>query len=265
MIITIESWKKYNPRPDVERPSWFRLEGDLMLKPDNLGKFGPAEILAIIYLCSCALQNRSGTFTVVRPHAELFSRLKWKEFEAAIGILVQERVVTVAVTPLLRYETERDETRIQQPPVPEAQQPLILEPTPKPEEAGEEESQEPLPTVALLWNQFAAEELPRVTRCGAKRRKKFAKALKEEPMHSFWTKLIERVNDSPFLTGKVKPTKPGGKPFLCDCDWILDSENQDKILEGKYDAKDGSGPGGVKLSPWAQQKLEEEARRGSDV
>lgn len=247
MIVTIQNWKKYNPRPDVERPSWFRLEADLLMKPENLTRFGPHEILAIIYLCSLALLNRSATFTVIQPHAELFSRLTWSQLGGAVKKLEQEGVVTVAVTPMLRYETRRDETGIQQPADTEVQPPLF--------NAQSQEKQEPvkeeLPKLAQIWNKHAAHCLARVLRCSPKRRKKFEKAWKSDPTEKFWISVIDKVNASSFLCGKIK-----GKTWKANLDFVAEEQNVDWILEGKYD--DRAENGGSK-SAWA---LQQEAERG---
>jgi hypothetical protein len=58
--------------------------------------------------------------------------------------------------------------------------------------------------------------------------------LKEYPDPELWVDVIESINRSKFLTGKVAATGNRAKPWRCDFDWILNSTNLLKLIEGKY-------------------------------
>ena len=103
-------------------------------------------------------------------------------------------------------------------------------PIPVPEEEDRrpaEEVEEALPELAQIWNQFADPCLPRVRSCGLKRKRKIQLAWKRKPARNFWVDLIKLVNESDFLSGRVKD-------WRADFEFILSDENVDKILDGKY-------------------------------
>lgn len=78
-----------------------------------------------------------------------------------------------------------------------------------------------------LWNVRAHANLPRV-QILSRRRESHAKARIEDfPDPAFWEGLIEKINASSFLTGQSTNWK-------CDFDWILNSSNLAKIMEGSY-------------------------------
>ncbi len=79
-----------------------------------------------------------------------------------------------------------------------------------------------------LWNSKAHQNLPKVQILN-KSRETHAKArLLAFPDPAFWTNIIQKINDSQFLTGQSTSWK-------CDFDWILNPSNLTKILEGNYD------------------------------
>ncbi|MGB1303994.1 YdaU family protein [Pseudoalteromonas marina] len=68
------------------------------------------------------------------------------------------------------------------------------------------------------------------------KRKRMVKKLYEHHENhknlEWWESYFNRINSSPFLTGKVEGN--GRKPFKADFDWILNIDNFVKITEGKY-------------------------------
>ena len=68
--------------------------------------------------------------------------------------------------------------------------------------------------------------------------------IKEHPERQYWVEFFERVEHSDFLTGRVKPSiNPGtGKPWgKKTFDWFIMPLNHLKIIEGKYDNREGTG------------------------
>jgi len=56
----------------------------------------------------------------------------------------------------------------------------------------------------------------------------------------WWKKYFQRVANSDFLSGKI-PGRNGNKPFLADLEWLINSSNLVKLLEGKYDDNTRTG------------------------
>lgn len=86
----------------------------------------------------------------------------------------------------------------------------------------------PLDAVLVLWNEIIDTALPRVEIMNKKREGVLRERLRSLPTQREWRDLFERINNSSFLTGKT------GK-FKATFDWVIDSANMTKILEGNYD------------------------------
>ncbi len=52
----------------------------------------------------------------------------------------------------------------------------------------------------------------------------------------WWRRFFGYVAKSPFLTGKVQTN--GRKPFVADLEWLIESSNMVKVIEGKYHAEE---------------------------
>lgn len=50
----------------------------------------------------------------------------------------------------------------------------------------------------------------------------------------YFRKLFRYVGQSHFLTGRAPPSKPGGRPFVIELEWLVNLANWDKVHEGKY-------------------------------
>lgn len=78
-----------------------------------------------------------------------------------------------------------------------------------------------------LWNSTAHQNLPRVQILNKQREVHANSRLKDFPEKGFWENIISKINESSFLTGMSSHWK-------CDFNWILNSTNLTKILEGNY-------------------------------
>ncbi len=120
--IKILNWEKYNPRSDVKKPSWFRLENSLFDNPDFY-EFSHEELCAMIYIfCMASKKNSNGDATIRFSHLCKIGRINRKVFDKTINKLEQLCVIAVIEpeTTRGRYvnatdanateRTERDET-----------------------------------------------------------------------------------------------------------------------------------------------------------
>lgn len=108
-----------------------------------------------------------------------------------------------------------------------------------PEEDEQEETQpeekitkEQVEEFSELYNSIC-ENLPKVIKLSAVRKKKIKVRLNQEPNLETWKKVFKKVNDSDFCC----------KGGWCNIDWLITNDNNYlKVLEGKYDNKiKGSG------------------------
>jgi len=119
MLITIPNWEKYNPRKDVKRGSWLRLEHDLFENPE-LEDFTLPEVCAWLYLLCQASKKNCGALEISVAHAERIGRIKRKDFLSAVEKLKRIRWIADSDSDAARarnvdvtdtYATRRDETR----------------------------------------------------------------------------------------------------------------------------------------------------------
>ena len=101
-----------------------------------------------------------------------------------------------------------------------------------------------LPEIALLWNKFAHPNLSRVRSMEPKsdRDKACRARWKEKPDQGYWIQVIQKMNESAFLTGMKK-----NSTFKASIKFLTRPERHVEILEGKYDslnAKNGNGAHG---------------------
>jgi hypothetical protein len=101
--ITVEilNWAKYNPRKDVTRPSWLRLENGLLESPE-FTDFTHEELIAWIYILSQSSKKYSPRVTIFFEHAHRVRKISPKALRSAISKLV--KLATVRVIPADQLE-----------------------------------------------------------------------------------------------------------------------------------------------------------------
>jgi len=103
--VTVLNWSKFNPRRDVKRPSWFRLEHTLF-SDHKFYDLNAEEIAFWVYCLCCASESNSGTFLLNRNHALKIGRFKAGTIDSAIKKLKDIEAITVDVTPTSRTRNE---------------------------------------------------------------------------------------------------------------------------------------------------------------
>lgn len=84
--INILKWEKYNPRKDVNRSSWFRMEHSMFDNPDYFD-FSHTDVSFWIYLLSFASKKNSGSITLNLRHAERIGRFLFDDVCRALSLL----------------------------------------------------------------------------------------------------------------------------------------------------------------------------------
>lgn len=216
--LKIENWKKYNPRLDVTKSSWLRLEHDLFDSP-QLTDFSNLELLAFIYvLCMASKENKSGEVIIWEAHASK-NRVNESSLHSCIKKLESLGIVTVDVTSA--YVDVRARTN-----------PCTTRRTNETNETNETDGRDiaALRPISLqnLWNN--QDFLPRCKVLSASREKKAKTQIKLYPDESHWVESLKKLVESRFC---VEEWKPGFD------DW-LDEKKRLKAIEGKYDDKRGA-------------------------
>jgi hypothetical protein len=125
MHITIPKWEKYNPRKDVKKGTWLRLEHDLFENPE-LEDFTLPEVCSWLYLLCQASKKSDGMIEVKLAHVERIGRIKRKDFLSAVEKLKEIGWIVVDDTVAARLRNvdvtsaaatnertdERDETNV---------------------------------------------------------------------------------------------------------------------------------------------------------
>lgn len=95
--VEVLNWSKYNPRGDVKKPSWFRVDYGMLDDPDFYS-FTHEEFKAWLYVLAQACRKNTGTIRVNYDHAERVSRLSRKGVDGALKKLESLSIVLVNVT-----------------------------------------------------------------------------------------------------------------------------------------------------------------------
>ena len=94
MMIEIIEWDKYNPRKDVNRSSWFRMEHCLFELP-SFFSFNHEEKLTWIYLLCCASKVGNKTVEINQEHAYKIAGFENKTLKLTLKKLEQVGVIKV--------------------------------------------------------------------------------------------------------------------------------------------------------------------------
>lgn len=230
--LKFKNWEDYNKRAkEYKNPVWFSFSNDFATNR-NFFDFSDQNRLIFIYLlCEASQQNEQGLFTIDVDHFAYITRQKTKDILQTIEKMVEKQILEgrdragiVAGSSADRglAVTEQDRT----------EQDILSSTSAEVSEADEGS----LKTTDLvnLWNRLANPSLARVIKLTDGRRRAISRALKEYPEAEFWQDVIQAVNKSQFLTGQGAVSGNRSKPWRCDLDFIVRSDNAIKILEGKY-------------------------------
>ncbi len=127
-----------------------------------------------------------------------------------------------------------------------------LPPDPAKTNAGREKLKEDAQALVNLWNEICGDVLAVVSEITKNRTKHIKARLRERPLEE-WEKVFRKISMSSFLTGH------GREGWAASFDWIMSNyDNSVKVLEGKYDDRNGSsGPRGMDALREFSQRIEE--------
>lgn len=224
MIVKILKWREFNPRLDVRKPSWFRLENRMVEDPDFYS-LTHEEFKAWIYFLSIASQKNSDTVAVNYQHAEKVCQITPAGIDGLIEKLESLPDCPVAVTrtgrerdanvtPTIRPRTLRDETRRDE--------------TNRGGSKNEGAFAAP-PRLIAIWNEHCG-QLPKARGCAASRRRAAEARWRERPDPDYWTQVVQKIAATPFCCGQ------NGRGWRAGIDFLLRPETQHKVMEGAYDS-----------------------------
>jgi hypothetical protein len=105
--IKINNWNEFQPRKDVKKASWFRLEHSLFEHP-KFYILTQVELLFWVYLLTCASKENSDTFVFSEEHASRFGRFDESVIKSAISKLTNlEMIENVTSTSRARNVKDR--------------------------------------------------------------------------------------------------------------------------------------------------------------
>ena len=84
-----------------------------------------------------------------------------------------------------------------------------------------------------FWNDGTSPPIPRCQELTPKRRKAIAARLKDRPLDE-WPAVISRIDASHFCNGQ------NDRGWVATIDWVLQPDTATKVLEGKYDNRQGA-------------------------
>lgn len=232
MLVRVVKWEEHQGRRDHVHPTWFKFSHRTLLSVDDLVIQG-GELIAWIYLLCLCNEGNKDTVRVSKQHHSVFGRQSWKEFTEAVDKLKELQWVETEEQTQLKLGTDP-----------------ALDPHCRTRGELEEKRERQLPRIAILWNERAHQDLARVKECSAARQKNCRERWREHPSDEYWLGVIEQMNRSSFLLGRVP-----GKTWRVKFDWFIKPDSAIKISEGQYDDRPGSQPEKAKSS-WA---LEQEA------
>jgi hypothetical protein len=104
VTVHVPKWREHNPRTDVKKPHWYRVQYSLVDDPEFYG-FTHEEFKAWHYIMSMCCRKNTDTVTLNYDHAQAASRISRKGLDGAISKLSVLKVVSVLDTDTSR---ERD-------------------------------------------------------------------------------------------------------------------------------------------------------------
>lgn len=232
--ITILNWEKYQPRKDLKRMHWFRLESSIIFDSKFNQLNAATQLLYIKLLALCAINN-SHTIKMDLKGLMLATRLDNKGIIKGLCLLSRIELIQVLKNgnpyESVSYRTEQNnkeihkEKKVSQEEKPcSASEPLAL--------TGKKISEPISCGLTLAWNSHCG-NLPKVRELSAKRKKQIKLRLSEEPDLEIWTKVIKHIAKLDWCNGR------GTRKWFASFDFLLKPDTRIRFLE-ELENKTGS-------------------------
>lgn len=251
MIVSIKvlDWHKFNPRTDRNNFVWFRMQNTFFSDPKFFSQPDAVKILWVFLLCEASkFNNEAFLFDTSYASAVLGydpdmvektltkfinGRLVAAEDPAEAGALDGHYPLNGTTT--IRYDTIRNETkegRVEQKSGSGLNSPCAD--APSLELVRDHRLKE-------IWNEHRG-KLAKV-RALSKQRQRLCELrwsdINKTDAETHWTEVVKKIASSPFCTGANE------RGWRATFDWLLKSDTQWRVLEGKYDGKLGIAPKGI--------------------
>tara|TARA_R110000868_G_scaffold9394_5_gene46933 strand:- start:4698 stop:5417 length:720 start_codon:yes stop_codon:yes gene_type:complete len=216
MLIEINNWEKYNPRQDVGRSSWFRLENNFWFDP-AISKLTTSGKLTWICLLSIASQTSCKRVAIDFQLICSITRCRKCKLTSILEDLATAGKITITrnvdVTSASRGRNVDVSLRTNE----------------RTNERTEDKATPPTFPFLDIWNTHCG-PLPKPDKLTKSRQAKLKARLAEEPRPDYWVSTVQRLAKSDFATGK------NDRQWKASIDWLLANDsNHVKVNEGKYD------------------------------
>lgn len=219
--IEIPNWDKYNPRKDIKRMSFFRLEADIF-EDQKFFSLGHLDKVLLLFIYTRCCKQGSGKTSVNIRQASAMTSIRVDHVRAGINRLEKNQLlIKKSVTDTLPRldKTRQDKTR--QDKTRENRSAL---------EVVEVDKGALSPKIIFdLWQELCAETFHKIQKLTPQRQDALKNRIKIYSEKSDWEKAFQKILKSDFCRGK---NENGWKATF---DWILRPDTLVKILEGKYD------------------------------
>lgn len=224
LMIKINKWVDYNPRKDINAPTWFRFK-HTFFENSSFYSFSSEERLSWVYiLCERSKIIEDRFFTVNSEHFHRMTSFAFTVMKSACKKLEKNQTISIR-TVRGRYAGVID-------PVPTRQDKTEQDNTEQDntEQEEGESAEQKLSPLFEIWN--STNGLPKTRGASPARIKSAQARWKANPDASYWEEVAGLIADSKFCQGQNE------RGWKATFDWFIHPETHLKVLEGKYAGKE---------------------------
>lgn len=227
MQITINNWERFNPRSDVKKSSWFRMDHSIFSHP-NFIEFTHTDIISWLYILSLASQLNSNSISISSEHLRKIGKIKSNSFTRACNKLKALGCISFDVTDAA-HARDVDDTCTVRARLSTNERTNDTEPQIQKKHVSVPNGTRDSHWLVNLWNENRG-SLSKVKEISKKRFRLIKSRLEDCDDQETWLAAIKRIAASEFCSGRMP-----GKTWKADFDFLLQPDTRIKALEGKYD------------------------------
>lgn len=222
-IIKIMKFEEFNPRKDVKKHSWFRVDNSIPFSK-KLNKLTPDQKWLWICIIAWASADQKDCVEYDLDYFAQHSGVSEKKVKEAILHFENKeliQIVPVDVTDTLRARTDPGPTYVRTNDTYDTYDTNTTTP-----------GRDDIQMFFDVWNSLPF-KITRALKLTTERRDKIKTRLKEVGIDE-WKIVMHKIGDYPFLLGEDE----NSKGWAIDLDWLIANEgNRISILEGKYKSR----------------------------